>query len=94
MENEIRNTTSVHQINLILKNWAGQYDLDMLILLQEGIGVSVKKGIVETPLVGRGSVNEYTGHDVYSVESTKDFSEVKDLVIKSIRYRNLVSFKP
>ncbi len=89
MENEIRNAASVTGINAILHNWAGQYDLDIVLLAKEGIGVSAKKGIVSTPLE-RGTVNEYTGHDVYSIESSKELSLVKDLVIKSIKYRTLI----
>ncbi len=91
MENEIREATSVHQINSILNNWAGQYDLDIVVLAKENIGVSMNKGIVETPLTGRGSVKEYTGYDVYSIQSSKELSDIKDVVIKSIRYRNTIT---
>jgi hypothetical protein len=87
MENEIFKATSIHQINSILNNCAGQYDLDIVALAKEGIGIAVKKGIIET-IVGAGTVHEYTGRDVYSVESTKELTLVKDLVIKSIRYRD------
>lgn len=94
MENEIRNATSVNEINLILKSFAGQYDLDMLIITMAGIGCGVKKGIVETPLSERGSVKEYTGADVYSIDSTKDIKEIKEVVIKSIKYRQLFTILP
>jgi len=89
MENEIRNAASVTAINAILHNWAGQYDLDIVMLAKEGISVSAKKGIVDTHLE-RGTVSEYTGRDVYSVESSKELNLVKDLVIKSIKYRTLI----
>ena len=94
MENEIRNATSLHQINSILRNCAGQYDLDMITLSKADIGIGVSKGIIDMPIVGgSGSVTEFTGQDVYSVQSLKTLNEVKDLVIKSIRYRDLTSPK-
>jgi hypothetical protein len=88
MENEIQNAASVSQINSILSEYAGQYDLDITMLAKSGIGIGVTKGIHETPMIGAGTVHQHTGRDVYRVQSSKDLTEVKDLVIKSIKYRS------
>lgn len=86
MKQEILQANSVFEINKILEDWAGAYDLDLAAVGEAGLGCGVKKSLVKTPVGGRVIIED-TGRDVYSIESSKSLQDTKDIVLKALSLR-------